>query len=118
MANEKNLIPQNKRTKSEQRRIASEGGKASAEARRERRALRDTMNILLSSPITDTKQFNLAVKMGFDMDDLDKSVLVVIALYKRAIAGDVQAIKELRSIIGEETGDSGQLEALIRGLKG
>jgi len=40
MANEENLIPQNKRTKSEQRKIAQKGGVASGEARRKKADLR------------------------------------------------------------------------------
>lgn len=37
MANEKNLIPQNKRTKSERREIAKKGGLKSGEVRREKK---------------------------------------------------------------------------------
>ena len=38
MANEQNLIPLNKRTKSEQREYARKGGKKSGEVRRKRKA--------------------------------------------------------------------------------
>ena len=48
MANENNLIPQSERTKSEQRAIASAGGKASVEARRRRKTLREELLALLS----------------------------------------------------------------------
>lgn len=61
MANEKNLVPQNKRTKSEQRKIASMGGKKSGEVRRmkadfkavlmERLEQGDTMQQLADSAI-------------------------------------------------------------------
>lgn len=37
MANDENLIPMNRRTKSEQRKIATAGGKASGAARRKKR---------------------------------------------------------------------------------
>ena len=40
MANEKNLIPFNKLTESQQREIASKGGKASVEAKRKRKTLK------------------------------------------------------------------------------
>lgn len=43
-----NLVPQNKRTKEEQRKIASMGGKASAKARRARKTLREELILLLS----------------------------------------------------------------------
>ena len=41
MGNEKNLIPQNRRTKEEQREIARKGGKRSGEVRRENKLIRD-----------------------------------------------------------------------------
>ena len=41
---EDNLIPMNKRTKKEQRRIAIMGGKASGEARREKATFKKTLD--------------------------------------------------------------------------
>lgn len=99
-----NLIPMNRRTKEEQRRIASMGGKASAEARRRRKTLTEALNALLASPVTDKKDFNKAIKAGIDVEDLDKSQMIVIALYEKAKSGDVAALKELRRWTGEDDG--------------
>ena len=111
-----NLIPLNERTKEEQRGIAQSGGIASGEARRRRKALKETMEALLSLPISDRRRFNNAAKLGFNVEDLDNGTLIVIALWERAISGDVPAIKELRALIDESGGDSGQLEKLLRGI--
>lgn len=46
--NEQNLVPQNMRTKEEQRAIASAGGKASVKSRRERKTLKEELLALLS----------------------------------------------------------------------
>ncbi len=43
MANEENLIPLNRRSKSEQREIQRKGGIANGEARREKKLLRDAL---------------------------------------------------------------------------
>lgn len=43
MANEQNLIPQNKRTKSEQREIARLGGKSSVKARRKKKYIKEQL---------------------------------------------------------------------------
>ena len=51
MANNENLIPFDKRTESERRKICSAGGKASGEARRRKAALRQTMNRLLTMQV-------------------------------------------------------------------
>ena len=48
-----NLIPQNKRTKAEQREIARQGGIASGKARREKKQVRDFINAWLDEEHTD-----------------------------------------------------------------
>lgn len=98
----KNLIPFDKRTEAEQRKIATDGGKASGEARRKRKSLKDSMNTLLDLPVTNAKDFNKVAKMGIDIEDIDNSQLIVLALFNRAKSGDVMAIKELRNLIGED----------------
>ena len=85
MANEQNLVPQNKRTKSEQRKIASMGGKKSGEVRRmkadfkavliERLEQGDTMQQLVDSAIEKAHEeryrkllANVAGKLVFSRD--------------------------------------------------
>lgn len=113
-----NLVPLNKRTKDEQRKIAADGGVASGESRRKRKALKETMETLLSLPIADRRHFDKASGLGFDKDEIDNSTLVIVALWGKAISGDVAAIKELRDLIDETNGDAGQIEALMREILG
>lgn len=120
MANEQNLIPQSKRTKKEQREIASKGGKASGEARRAKKTLKEYMNFLLSLPVADVRKFNKLSSMGVPPDGIDNKMLMVAALMQAAQNGDVSAAKEVRNIIGEDVstvGGDGMLEDLIEGLK-
>lgn len=81
MANEKNLIPFNERTKSKQREIASKGGKASVEAKRKRKTLREELLLLL--------------------DDGNTREAVSAALIRSAKKGSVKAFEVLRDTIGE-----------------
>ena len=104
-ANSENLIPNSERTPSELREIAQKGGRASGEARRKRRALRDSMNMLLEM-LPTAKEFNKLVEAGFDPEEIDNSLLVTFALFNSAKRGDVKAIKELRNLIGEDKPDS------------
>lgn len=120
MANDKNLVPLGNRTTSEQREIAQKGGIASGESRRRRKLLKDSMNALLELPVSSTREYNALIKMGIDIEDIDNSQLIVLALFNRAKSGDVTAIKELRNLIGEDSAEdksAGQLERLIEGLK-
>lgn len=120
MSNEKNLVPFDKRTESERKRIASEGGKASGAARRAKRTMREYADLLLSLPVSDRRRWNKLARAGIPPEGCDNKMLVVFALMQAAQAGDVPAVKELRNLIGEDdtsTNDSGQLEDLIKGLQ-
>ncbi len=120
MSNEKNLVPFDKRTESERKRIASEGGKASGAARRAKRTMREYADLLLSLPVSDRRRWNKLARAGIPPEGCDNKMLVVFALMQAAQAGDVPAVKELRNLIGEDdtsTNDSGQLEDLIKGFQ-
>ena len=115
MANEKNL---QKLSPKEAREYEAKGGKAPGESRRRRKSLRDSMNALLEMPISNQRDFNKAIKLGYSPEETDNSIMIVIALYERAKTGDVSAIKELRGLIGEGSSkDEGQLEELIKGMQ-
>ena len=90
MANEKNLRPQAGRTKSEQREIAKKGGIASGEARRRKKTIRETLEMMLSGKMPD----------GVTRQDA-----IVVALLEKALSGDVRAFEAIRDSIGEKPGD-------------
>ena len=121
MANEKNLVPFTSEQSHEQAVInGRKGGVASGQAKRRRKLLRDSMNALLELPVSSTKEYNALIKIGIDIEDIDNSQLIVLALFNKAKSGDVAAIKELRNLIGEDSAEdksAGQLERLIEGLK-
>lgn len=102
MANEQNLIPQAHVLSVEEQ---SKGGKASGETRRKRKALRDSMNMLLEKQ-PSTKEYNKLIEAGFDPEDIDNSLVITMALFKEAAKGNVKAIKELRNLIGEDKPDA------------
>lgn len=112
MPNEKNLKPFNKRTASEQRRIASDGGKASGAARREKKKLKEYAELLLSLPVSDMRKFNSLSRMGIPIEEIDNKMLIIAGLHKEASNGNVAAAKELRSIIGEDQPTDNDTEAL------
>lgn len=113
MANEKNLIPNTERTPSERRKIAQKAGKASGEARRKRKTLKDNMELLLNLPVSDVKSYNAVAKMYVDVEDIDNSMLLTLGLFKKAAAGDVAAYKEIRDLIGEEATQNNEAVIII-----
>lgn len=99
MANEKNLVPFDERTESEQREIASAGGKASGKARRRKKSLKQKMQLLLSLPPTDTDRTELTI-MGIDPEDMDNEMVLVKALFIAAAAGDTRAFDRIQDVLG------------------
>ena len=99
MANEKNLVPFDERTESEQREIASAGGKASGKARRRKKSLKQKMQLLLSLPPTDTDRTELTI-MGVDPDDMDNEMVLVKALFLAAAEGDTKAFDRIQDVLG------------------
>lgn len=103
MANEKNLIPQSKRTKEEQRAVAKKGGIASGIARREKRDMAYFARLMLDEVITDKKGNELPTRYA-----MLKSVL------KKVLKdGDVQAFKTLAAQAGEQPQDTAMTAPVV-----
>ena len=102
MPNEENLIPLNRRTKGERRKIAAMGGIASGEARRARKTARQCAEIYLSLPVSDMRKWNKMSRDGVAPDDIDNMMLMVAAMTKAAQSGDVAAFNALLKVLGED----------------
>ena len=119
MANEQNLKPIKSLSTEEAKRRGKKGGQRSGQVRRERKRLKEYMNLLLDLPVSDTKDFNKLSKMGVPVEEIDNKMMLVTALFRKAVTqGDVAAVKEIRSIIGDDTPENGMgdFEKLIEGL--
>lgn len=116
--NNENLIPFDKRTKSEQREIASKGGKASGEARKKKRTLKDGMRMLMDLEVADRRSWNKCSRLGIDIGEIDNEMLMLVALMKKAQSGDVSAFDRIKDLLDDESdNNNGQLSELIEGLK-
>ena len=111
MANEQNLIPWNKRTKSEQREYAKKGGQKSGEVRRQRKAMKEQMEMLLSLPfnIKDNNGNDVAEmlsELGIEKESIDNQMAMIISLWQTATnsksAQQIQAVREIREIVQDE----------------
>lgn len=90
MANEQNLIPANKRSKSEHREIAKKGGIASGKARRKKANLKKAIDIILSSTVSNEQLGSILRNLGFE--DTNEMAIAFITLQK-ALKGDMRAIE-------------------------
>lgn len=112
MANNENLIPFGKRTVSEQRKIASAGGKASGEARRKKADFRKTLNALLTAEIDSPEWSPFLEALGLD-STLESAVNA--AMIKEALSGNVKAYEAIAKYSGQsEKTDTDQEEQNLR----
>ena len=100
MPNEQNLIPLDKLTKSEQRKIQSMGGCSSGVSRRRKKSLREAAELYLSLPVSDKKAWNKLARDGVEPEDVDNQMAIIAGLTMRAVNGDSKAAKVIFDLIG------------------
>lgn len=66
-----------------------------------------SLKSLLNERLSDAEVESLKAE-GFEVKNPRRKTAIMIALYKKAAAGDLSAIKELRSIISEKNDDKPQ----------
>lgn len=116
MANEQNLIPFNKRTESEQREYASRGGKKSGEVRRQKKKMKETINMLLSLNLPDSEGKEQLKQMGIEDEDLNVQTAILMQQVKKAMAGNLDSAKFVRDVsdeIGAIKDDGDQNDRII-----
>ena len=64
-----------------------------------------TLKSLLNEKLSEAEVDSLKNE-GFEVKNPTRRTAVMVALYKKAAAGDLSAIKELRSIVSEKKEDS------------
>lgn len=111
MANEQNLMPielvNARKTREERRESASKAGKASGEAKRRRKVMKEQMEMLLSLPFNlKDKNGNDVIEglssLGIEKDSIDNQMAMIISLWKTAIGDSnqkIQAVREIREIV-------------------
>ncbi len=96
----KDLIPLNQRTKEEQKKICSKGGKKSGEVRREQKTYRDMAKAMLSATITDGNILNELKAYG--LSETDVKAYTLLGMIKASGNGSHNAFDRLMELIGEK----------------
>ena len=104
MANEENLIPYrfNKRSANEARENGSKGGKKSGEVRRKRKAMKEQMEMLLTLPVKNQEQHSFIASLGINEKEIDNQMALIVAVYAKALKGDVQAFNAIREVTQDD----------------
>lgn len=122
MANEENLIPfTSEQSREEAKRNGAKGGKKSGEVRRQRKAMKEQMDLLLSLPFNVTDRNGKAIVdslefLGIDKEEIDNQMAMNIALWKTAINSNssqqINAIKEIRDITKDNKENTADLNSV------
>ena len=99
--NEKNLIRPEDLTPSERREIAQKGGKASGEARRRKKDMKQKMKALLELPAAANDREQLEA-LGVSPDDMDNEMVLVMSMFLSAAQGDTKAFDRVIQILGKD----------------
>lgn len=100
---DKNIVEHNFKnlTAEEQRKIASQGGKASVEARRQKKTLKEIGDMIGSLKVTSEKNKEIMRQAGIEDEDMINDVGAMFRLNLKAQSGDTKAMELLAKLRGQ-----------------
>ena len=103
MANEQNLKPANKRTKSEHREIARKGGVASGKARRKKANLKKAFETILQADVASQNVKKQLEELGFATTN---EMALAMVMMQKAMKGNVRAFEQISKLTTTDAKDS------------
>ena len=107
-----NLVPFNELTEEEQRKIASKGGKASVEARRQKKSMQELAKIILGMSIQNGEVHSVEdIKSISDIKGKNLTVdqMILLKQVEKALKGDLQSATFVRDTSGNKPVDVQQV---------
>ena len=101
MANEKNLIPLNKRPQRERKEIARMGAQAANKKKKEQKTYAEMAKAMLSAKIVDKDL--IADLKAFGIEDTDVKAYTLLGMIRASGCGSYQAFDRLMELLGEKT---------------
>ncbi len=104
MAGEENLIPMSERSKEEVREIAAKGGINSGESRRKKKAMRESLQILLDMSLKAGEECDIDKVESFkalEGKNITVEQAMLVKQIQKALKGDTTALTFLRDTSGQ-----------------
>ena len=117
MENEQNLIPANKRSKSEARENGKKGGIASGKARRKKADFQKALKLVLSSEVSNE---NLAVALENLGYEKTNEMAIALNTVQKAVKGDLRAVELIErstAMMNKDTLDKAEQKERIKALQ-
>jgi len=102
MSNLETLKPITTLSTEEARERGRKGGIASGKAKKRKKLIKENIELLFELPIKSNKTKAQLKELGIDDDEMNNQMALVIAMYQKALKGDVQAFNTLRDTIGQK----------------
>ena len=117
-----NFIPVSERTKEELSEMGRKGGIKSGEVKRQKKQMKETLEILLSMPLNKKKVYEVEEIQSWGQlkgKNIDVQTAILIKQIQRALAGDLPAAEFVRHTSGQKPTDdlniSGAVPVVISG---
>lgn len=117
-----NFVPVSERSKEELQEMGRKGGIKSGEAKRQKKAMKETLEILLSMPLKKNKCYEVEEIQSFGQlkgKNIDVQTAILIKQIQRALSGDLPAAEFVRDTSGQKPKDdlniSGAMPVVISG---
>lgn len=100
MANEQNLKPRNLSTE-EATSMGFKGGKASGEARRRRKTMREQLELLMGLKLAKKDVQDKLKALGINDTEIDNQMAMQVVMFQEALKGNTKAYELIRDTLGE-----------------
>lgn len=98
--NDENLVPMNRRSKSEARAMGAKGGIASGVSRRRKRDMQQALNAILDMPLKKGKLQQIRNLSEVKGKNITAEQAMLLAMVNKALKGDVRAATWVRDTAG------------------
>ena len=116
MANDENLLKAEELTSEQLRARATKGGIASGKARREKKAMKETLSVLLSMQLQDGRGADIETIRSISAlkgKNISVQEAIMLAQIKKAMKGDTRAAEFVRDASGNKLAESVALSGSV-----
>lgn len=114
--NKDGLIKNSDKTPKERKELAAKMGRASGEAKRRKKTMREALEMLMyRTELPEQTKKMLEAEGIRDTDDFNHQMVITRSLIAKAEAGDVQAYNAICAMIGEKPADKLDVTADVTG---
>lgn len=110
-----NLVPNSDLTREERQAKASKAGKASVEAKRRKKTMREALELLMYHTELSAQAKSMLEAEGIkDAESMNHQMVITRSLIAKAEAGDVQAYNAICAMIGEKPAEKVEMSGALQ----